>query len=110
MASLLNYLRINRKRRTLSQEEVAFLLGAKGMDKGIKVCRDENLTRTPSLADALAYEVIYGKPIRELFAGLYERIEEEVAERAKILRHRKVGRPRPKRDETIINLVSKLAV
>ena len=110
MASLLNYLRIHRKRLTLSQEEVAFLLGAKGLDKGIKVCRDENLAREPSLEDAIAYEVIYGKPVRELFAGLYERIEREVAERAKILRHRKLGKPRPKRDETIINLVSKLAV
>ncbi len=110
MASLSNYLRICRKRLTLSQEEVAFLLGVKGMDKGVKVCRDENLARTPSLEDALAYEVIYDKPIRELFAGVYERIEQEVAERAKVLRHRKIGATRPKRNEIITKLVSKLAV
>jgi hypothetical protein len=40
MASLSNYLRTHRKRLALSQEEVAFLLGAKGMDKGIKVSRE----------------------------------------------------------------------
>ena len=42
---LTNYLRTNRKRLGLSQEEVAFVLGFKGEDKGIKVCRDENFAR-----------------------------------------------------------------
>lgn len=37
----------------------------------------------------MAYEAIYQKSIRELFAGLYERIEREVAGRAKILSLRK---------------------
>ena len=68
MISPLNYLRMYRKRLALSREEVALLLGVYGMDKGIKVCRDENLAREPSLQDALAYEVIYGKPVKELFA------------------------------------------
>jgi hypothetical protein len=39
-SQLTNYLRTNRKRLVLSQEEVAFMLGFKGEDKGIKVCRD----------------------------------------------------------------------
>jgi transcriptional regulator with XRE-family HTH domain len=86
---LANYLRSNRKRLTLTQEEVAFLLGVKGQDRGVKVCRDERLSREPSLATALAYEVIYQKPVRELFAGVYEGIEQEVAARAKILGYRK---------------------
>ena len=42
MPSLPNYLRTNRKQIALSQEEVAFLLGMKGLDKGGKVSRDEN--------------------------------------------------------------------
>jgi transcriptional regulator with XRE-family HTH domain len=109
MASLSNYLRTHRKRLALSQEEVAFLLGAKGMDKGIKVSRDENLARVPSLQTALAYELIYGKPVRELFAGLYEQIEQEVAERARILRYRKTGKANPARLKVIANLISKLA-
>jgi hypothetical protein len=108
MASLQNYLRTNRKRWTLSQEEVAFMLCVNGMDKGIKVSRDENLAREPSLRTALAYEVIYGKPVRELFAGLYEQVEQEVAKRAKLLSFRKITKPKPKRQEVITSLVSKI--
>jgi len=109
MASLPNYLRSNRKRLALSQEEVAFLLGVKGMDRGVKVSRDENGVRVPSLETALAYEAIYGKPIRELFAGVYEKVEQDVAQRAKLLGHRVARRPRPNFQEFIASLVSKLA-
>jgi hypothetical protein len=108
MASLPNYLRTHRKRLMLSQEEVAFLLGAKGIDKGIKVCRDESLAREPSLQTALAYEAIYGRPVRELFAGVYEQVEQEVAERAKVLSYRKTGSSIPKRQVVITNLISKI--
>ena len=80
------------------------------MDKGIKVCRDENFAREPSLQAALAYEVIYGKPIRELFAGLYAQVEREVAERAGVLRHRKTKKPKPKREEVINRISSKLTI
>jgi len=107
MASLSNYLRPNRKRLALSQEEVAFLLGANGMDKGIKVSRDENSVRKTNLETALAYEAIYGIPVRELFAGLYAKAEKEVAKRAKVLRHRKAGKSNLKREEVITKLVSK---
>ncbi len=84
-----NYLRTNRKRLALTQEEVAFLLGFRGMSRGAKVCRDEKFAHEPNLRTALAYEVVYQKPIRELFAGLSERIEREVAGRAKLLTFRK---------------------
>ena len=104
---LTNYLRTNRNRLALWQEETAFLLGFTGEDKGIKVCRDEKFTREPSLRSALAYEAIYGRPVRELYAGLYQQIEREVAERAKILTYRKVGNQNPKRHLTLINLASK---
>jgi hypothetical protein len=87
---------------------VAFLIGVKGMDKSIKVSRDENFVREPSLQTALAYEAIYGKPVSELFAGLYEQVEQEVAERAKYLSYRATGKSKPKRQEVITNLVSKL--
>ncbi len=101
MASLPNYLRTNRKQLSLSQEEVAFLLGMKGMDKGGKVSRDENYSRTPTLETALAYEAIYGRPIRELFAGLYEEIARDVSSRAKILLYRKKEAPDPKRSQAL---------
>ncbi len=90
---LTNYLRTHRKRLALSQDEVAFLLGFRGGSKGSKVCRDEQFTREPSLTTALAYEAIYQRPVRELFAGLYQKTEQEVAERAKVLTYRKVPKP-----------------
>ncbi len=107
MASLSNYLRSNRKRLALSQEEVAFMLGGTGENKGSKVSRDESFDREPGLRAALAYEVIYGKPVRELFAGLYEQMEQNVAKRAKFLSYRK-RKLDSKCHETIINLASKI--
>jgi transcriptional regulator with XRE-family HTH domain len=104
MSSLPNYLRAKRKQISLSQEEVAFLLGMKGMDKGGKVSRDENHARIPALETALAYEVIYGKPIRELFAGLYDEIARDVSSRAKILSYRKNVKSDPKKQQAISEL------
>ncbi len=78
-AQLPNYLRANRKRLGLLQDDVAFLLGA---ETGESVCRHERFVREPSLAIALAYEAIYQRPVRELFAGLYQEIEKGIATRA----------------------------
>jgi transcriptional regulator with XRE-family HTH domain len=104
MPSLPNYLRTNRKQLSLSQEEVAFLLGMKGLDKGGKVSRDENYSRVPTLEAALAYEAIYGKPIRELFAGLYEQIAPGISSRAKTLSYKKNEKPDPKRQQALSEL------
>jgi transcriptional regulator with XRE-family HTH domain len=89
---------------SLTQEEVAFLLGVKGMDKGGKVSRDENYSRIPTLETALAYEAIYGKPVRELYAGLYEQIAHDVSSRAKLLLYRKHGRPNQTRSQALSGL------
>ncbi|MEI7534276.1 MAG: hypothetical protein WCK57_07880 [Verrucomicrobiae bacterium] len=110
MKSLPNYLKSQRSRLSLSQEEVGFLLGIRGMNKGAKVCRDENFARKPSLQDALAYEVIYGRPVRELFAGLYQQAEQDVGTRAKILKFRKLRKPDARKQATIIQLASKTSV
>ena len=80
-----NYLRAERKRLALSQSDVAVLLGA---ESGAKVCRYERFAREPGLRTALAYEVIFHRPVRELFAGLYETTEREVATRASALARR----------------------
>jgi transcriptional regulator with XRE-family HTH domain len=109
MASLQNYLLTNRKRLSLSQEEVGFLLGAKGSGKESTVSREERYIREPSLQAAIAYEVIYGKPMRELFAGLYEEVEQSVVQRARILRHRTTRKAKLKRQEVITSLVSKIS-
>jgi hypothetical protein len=75
----------------LSQVDVGFLLGVHG---GGKVCRDERFTRVPTLESALAYEVVFKTPARELFRGLYEQIERNLAERAKVLSH-EIERQKP---------------
>src|SRR3989442_14855757 len=86
-----NYLKVNRKRLAMSQDEVAFLLGAQ---TGTKVCRYERFVREPSLETALAYEAIFKTSASELFGGLYQKVEREVAERAKMLAARN-GHGRP---------------
>src|ERR1039457_3842962 len=106
---LTNYLRTYRKRLAMTQEEMASLLGVKGEDRGLKVCRDERLAREPNLATALAYEVIYQRPVRELFAGVYEQIEREVAARARVLGFRKdrtTGERAAYRRQVFANLAS----
>lgn len=110
MKSLPNYLQAQRKRLTLSQEEVGFLLGLNGMNKGNKVCRDETFAREPSLLDALAYEVIYGHPVRELFAGLHHQAQQRVAERAKVLSFRNVRNADARRKQNIIQLAETASV
>ena len=110
MKSLPNYLQSQRKRLSLSQEEAGFLLGIRGMNKGNKVCRDENFVREPSLQDALTYEAIYGRPVRELFAGLYQQAARDVKARAKILAFRKVRKPDARRQQAIIQLAQNASV
>jgi transcriptional regulator with XRE-family HTH domain len=77
-----NYLRASRKQAGLSQDDLAFLLGC---DSGTKVSRYELFRRQPGLPTAFALEAIFGKPARELFAGMYEDAEQETAERARQL-------------------------
>jgi len=110
MKSLPNYLQTQRKRLSLSQEEVGFLLGIAGLNKGNKVCRDENFARAPSLQDALAYEAIYGRSVRELFAGLFQQAQQEVVARAKFLSFRKLRKSDARKQQTIIHLAAKASV
>jgi transcriptional regulator with XRE-family HTH domain len=110
MKSLPNYLQSQRKRLSLSQEEVGFLLGTLGMYKAAKVCRDENFAREPSLQDALAYEVIYGRPVSELFAGLHQQARRDVKARARYLLFRKARKSHQRGKEAIIQLAGEASV
>ena len=107
MAQLPNYLRSNRKRLALVQDEVAFLLGTQS---GSKVSRHERFVREPSLAMALAYEVIYQRPVSQLFGGLYQTIEKEVVARANTLKRRiDRGKPNPQavhKRQILLNIAS----
>ena len=74
-----------RKRHGLSQDDVACFLGS---HDGSSVSRFEQGTREPSLRAALAYQVIFGVPVHELFPGIYEEVEKEVQQRARDLSQR----------------------
>lgn len=86
-----NYLRRYRRRVGFSQKEVAFLLGCGAPSK---VSRYEQLDRKPGLEAALAYEAVFGVPVRELFAGIYEKVQEKVLKRARVLT-RDTGQAKP---------------
>jgi hypothetical protein len=110
MKSLPNYLQSQRKRLSLTQEEVGFLLGIGGMYKGAKVCRDENFAREPSLREALTYEAMYGRPVSELFAGLSQQARQDVKARAKFMLHRKVRKSNLRGRGSIIQLAGQAGV
>jgi hypothetical protein len=61
---------------------MAYLLGCKGERM---ISYYENLECLPSLKIALIYEAVFGVPMAELFAGIYQQIEEETAKRAIVL-------------------------
>jgi transcriptional regulator with XRE-family HTH domain len=77
-----NYVRTYRKKSGFSQDELAFLVGAK---TGAKVCRYERFARGPSLRAVLAFEAVFEIPAREIFAGIYRQIERDVHDRSVIL-------------------------
>jgi transcriptional regulator with XRE-family HTH domain len=81
-SKLPNYLKRYRKRAGLSQDDVAFLLG---VHSGAKVCRYERFVREPTLRTALAFAVIFGTPARELFGGLFQKVEKKILARARTL-------------------------
>ena len=45
-----------------------------GCQNGTKVSRYERFARKPSLETLFAYEVVFGAPARELFAGAYQKV------------------------------------
>jgi len=77
-----NYLRAQRRKSGLSQNEVAFLLGRMN---GAQVSRYEKRRRLPSVETALACEVIFGVPVAELFAGVRDSIGKDIEKRRREL-------------------------
>lgn len=85
MKALENYLRMHRRRAGLTQAEVAYLLGVRS---GGKVSRYERFNRRPELETAVAFEIILGVAVGDLFAGIREDVEHEVKKRARRLQRR----------------------
>jgi hypothetical protein len=74
------------------------------------MCRYERFVREPGLEVALAFAVIFGKPLEEVFAGTYRKIERAIATRARILGYRlerrNTGQQTKRRRETLQRLAS----
>lgn len=85
---LQNYLRTYRRRFGLSQKDLAFLLGFKSW---AQVSRCETFQQVPNLQTALALQALFGAPVAELFAGMYEQAEKEASKRARILMRKMQG-------------------
>ena len=68
-----------RLRAALTQREMAHLLGCQS---SATVCQYEGRKREPDLRTALAYQVVFGMPIEELFPGIHREVEQEVLIRA----------------------------
>jgi transcriptional regulator with XRE-family HTH domain len=77
-----NYIRTYRKRSCLTQEEVAFLLGSKS---SANVSRHERFKQTPDLQTLLAYEVLFGTPVRNLFSSTHQEVEQKLRKRIRLL-------------------------
>jgi transcriptional regulator with XRE-family HTH domain len=72
-----NYLHAHRKKAGLSQREVGILLGY--ADEGA-VSRHEQSKTLPPLLSAIGYEIVFKKPIAELFPGIREAMEKRIEE------------------------------
>jgi len=83
-----NYVRTSRQRHALTTDEVALLIGQKGK---AAVPQFEAGSRVPTLEVALALQVVFGLPPREMFPELFERIEDAVMRRASELHARLDG-------------------
>lgn len=77
-----NYLRMHRKRWSLTQEELAQLLG---LTSQVAVSQYELHQRRPGADILIGSETIFGVPPRDLFPAVYGEVEGEVMARAKVL-------------------------
>jgi len=80
--SLDNYIQMHRERVGLSQEDLALLIA---VEQRASVSRYEQGLRFPNLETLLALEIVFDQPIAKLFAGIVERVHENVTSRARTL-------------------------
>lgn len=80
---LRTYLRTYRLRTGLSHDDLAFLLGRS--IHGSNVGKHERGHRLPMLRNVIAYEIVLGAPLRELYEGMYEEVRLDVLTRVRAL-------------------------
>src|SRR5579859_8105126 len=72
-----NYIRAHRRRCGLSQRELGVLVG---YGHGYAVGKHERSSAAPPLLVALAYEVVFGVTIAQLFTGFHSVVTRSVAQ------------------------------
>ena len=75
-----NYVRTFRQRHCLTEDELAFLVSRRSH---ARISRIEIGRAVPNLAVAMALQVLFRQPPKEMFPGLYETVEDDVMRRAK---------------------------
>jgi DNA-binding XRE family transcriptional regulator len=80
--SLDNYIEMHRQRVGLSQAELSLLIAVE--HRGT-ISRFEQGLRFPNLETVLALEMVFDQPIQTLFAGIAERVRDNVTSRARTL-------------------------
>jgi DNA-binding XRE family transcriptional regulator len=88
--SLANYLHVYRKKTGLTQREIGVLVG---YPKAPAISRHERCHSLPPLLTALAYEVVFGVPVGDIFPGVRELVasgvEDRISELEKLLEQAK---------------------
>jgi len=74
-----NYLKLYRRRTSLSQKELVFLFGS---HNPAKISRYENMSRAPSLEALLCYSIIFSVPLQSLFMDQCREVKKQVKEKA----------------------------
>src|SRR3989344_8606313 len=80
-----NYVRRHRKRMSLTERDVAFLIG---LSDGSSISRYEHFHSRPSLQTLLRLIALFDCPVQQLFAGEYQKAEEIVIRNTKRQRRR----------------------
>lgn len=104
------YLRTFRKRHSLTQSELALLLGRSGPTS---VSRLEAGQSAPSFECALVCEVVFSAPAHQLFPGHLRRVEAITRKRCRNLlsevRERRTSAERARKDAFLASLVARLS-
>jgi transcriptional regulator with XRE-family HTH domain len=103
--STFNYVRAHRKRHALTEEELAFLLNQRSRTA---ISLIETGDRVPTLAGALALQVVFGLPPKEVFPELYEHVEEAVMRRGEVL-YEKLDGKSDARSQAKLSLLEEMA-
>ena len=100
-----NHISSYRRKLGLSQVELTLLIGS---DNRTAVSKYERALRLPNLEVAIAFEVVFGGRIQDLFPGVSKRVIDEVRGRARGLLESLDDTPSPKLPKKY-ELLSKLA-